>query len=83
MEAAGYWLSDIGMSQSLARSPDGAQAEISIGHTDVIIPDAVPREIIDRAFTIKKTGKAIANGIGAARSIPTPGSPPHSVSKRG
>jgi hypothetical protein len=75
MEAVGYWRCVLNF--------DGAQAEISIGHTDVIIPDAVPREIVDPVFTIKKAGKAIANGLGAACRITTPGSPPHSVSKCG
>ena len=55
----------------------------SIGHTGVSIPEAVPREIVDRAFTTKTTGKAIANGLGVARGITTLGSPPHFVSKCG
>ena len=55
----------------------------SIGHTGVSIPEAVPREIVDLAFTTKKTGKAIANGLGVARGITTLGSPPHFVSKCG
>jgi hypothetical protein len=55
----------------------------SIGRTGVSIPEAVPREIVDPVFTTKKTGKTIANGLGAARSITTLGKPPHFVSKRG
>jgi hypothetical protein len=55
----------------------------SIGHTGVSIPEAVPREIVDRVFTTKRTAKAIANGLGVARGITTLGSPPHFVSKCG
>ena len=77
MEAVRYWLLDCVLNF------DGAKAEISIGHTGVSIPEAVPREIVDRVFTTKKARKAIANGLGAARSITTLGRPPHFVSKCG
>jgi hypothetical protein len=55
----------------------------SIGHTGSRIPEAVPREIVDRVFSTKKTGKAIANGLGVARGITIFGSPPHFVRKYG
>jgi hypothetical protein len=73
MEAVGYWLLDCVLNF------DAAQAGISIGHTGVSIPEAVPREIVDRVFTTKKTGKTIANGLGVARGITTLGSPPHFI----